>query len=1145
MSANQDAAAASSANAQGGAKACPLKKNKIQLLPVRYALVEQKTVHPAIASNHAANIKYRPVGIRLIDETSYLYLIHSKRPDIIHAYQLAENGVVAKLEQKGLTSASDKEEFVYQESDSTIVVSRSGSVQVLYSRTKISPKLQGQLLRSSKLRQKMMQSCQLGSFDCQNGSRHLLPPEQLEKHLAEVHPQQSTHAKTEQWCWLTQMPKTQSASVLTSKILPAYQGEAAILLLEDPIGLMTELASAYQAMVEQEEQWMAEGYNRADYFAAAQLLQLIEMSDDLLLMQSADNQKLAEYSKAHPNALENRYRDYWKAKQDYEAALEKMNRPSASPFGDKKTFEAYRSELAKNDVMAKEAGVSSQELKAMFDRAGEQKEDLLYGESWMGMRVARGILERIDEEAMRAWYGPAQAKMTHWRETCFQLETDRVAMLPAAYTAIPVYDKEVQEQFKRRLDLEYHWLLGLGDDPEHRQKVSAFFATLGEQTTHLWVSNADNIAIVEDYDGLEGDINNALGVKDSTSALIDGLAGLKEFQAQMAGMHLKLIDSVPAQLQGSLSRLASELGRLAIPELQKMAERIHAAQGQADSLLRHARPGTVAMLLGQAKNAAVTLDIGTQSYAGYTQWQQKTLGTLETLRKRAESATREYNKASKSTPTDSKIRARANAEWAEVQRESAALREQVFAHSQPVARPGEPHPVSHIVIKASGATLTEIEEHLHLSRAALRNQVLFGNAARPALGGATLSGSLGLVVLVANWFNFAKTAGDLAHKSENTGAQNFDLWSATLGLMGAALALSVEVVRTSAYCRWLKEGAESSLKAAGRVVTLGTTLVAVLGTGSALFDGYKQASQIGRHWRRGEWEPMVASAITLSGDGLQAYASGKIMLAGTRLSMAAIAGEISWQRAASVTLRFAVRFNPYMWLASALIFGGELAYNFLSSTPLMRWVSESRWGKRGMLPFLHANQEWEHDIQLRKWQEVMQIPRLRIKYNTETKMQQRLMVGTIVDVPVQQRVLTQLRILLPMTAPEQVKLAVLVKSEGKLVDFTDHFRQTAPVAQEGLYTRLDFDWPQDDVSRRRMAWLHLVLSVTTAEGNQLFEEQGGLRFSLNLQQIQGLEEATLAGDEPGWSQVEALDEDDNFPLTRGKIVAQLQPLLNR
>lgn len=398
---------------------------------------------------------------------------------------------------------------------------------------------------------------------------------------------------------------------------------------------------------------------------------------------------------------------------------------------------------------------------------------------------------------------------------------------------------------------------------------------------------------------------------------------------------------------------------------------------------------------------------------------------------------------------------------------------------------------------------------------------------------------------MANWFNFAKTWGDLAHKSKKNSTQNADFISASVGLAGAALALGVEVVRTVAYCRWLKEGAESSLKTAGRIVTLGTTGVAIFGMFSATADGYKQASQIARHWSRGEWEPMVASAITLSGDGLQAYASGKVALAGGRMTMAAIAGEISWQRAAAVTLRFAVRFNPYMWLASALIFGGELAYNFLTSTPLMRWVSESRWGKRGMLPFLHANQEWEYDIQLRKWQEVMQTPRLRIKYNTETKTQQRLMVGNIIDVPLQQRVLTQLRILLPMTAPEQVKLAVLVQSEGKLVDFTDHFRQTAPVAQEGLYTRLDFDWPQDDVSRRRMEWLHLVLSVTTVEGNKLFEEQGGLRFSLNLKQLQGLEEAKLAGDEPGWSHVEALEEDDNFPLTRGKIVDQLQPLLNR
>ncbi|MDA1378925.1 hypothetical protein PCI56_02505 [Plesiomonas shigelloides subsp. oncorhynchi] len=153
------------------------------------------------------------------------------------------------------------------------------------------------------------------------------------------------------------------------------------------------------------------------------------------------------------------------------------------------------------------------------------------------------------------------------------------------------------------------------------------------------------------------------------------------------------------------------------------------------------------------------------------------------------------------------------------------------------------------------------------------------------------------------------------------------------------------------YLRWLKNGSESLLKASGKVVTLGTTAVGVLGAISAAADGYKQASQIARHWRRGEWEPMLASTVVLAGDGMVTYASGKIALAGGRMVMAAMAGEISWQQAAAVTLRFAVRFNPTMWVAAALIFTGELAYNFLTSTPLMRWISESRWEREAVFLF--------------------------------------------------------------------------------------------------------------------------------------------------------------------------------------------------
>ncbi|MDA1378924.1 hypothetical protein PCI56_02500 [Plesiomonas shigelloides subsp. oncorhynchi] len=79
---------------------------------------------------------------------------------------------------------------------------------------------------------------------------------------------------------------------------------------------------------------------------------------------------------------------------------------------------------------------------------------------------------------MRSWYKPAQTKITHWREMCVQLDTDRTAMLPAAYTAIPVFDKEEQDKFKHRLELEYHWLLGLGEEPANREKISEFLQLL-------------------------------------------------------------------------------------------------------------------------------------------------------------------------------------------------------------------------------------------------------------------------------------------------------------------------------------------------------------------------------------------------------------------------------------------------------------------------------------------------------------------------------------------------------------------------------------------------------------------------------------------------------------------------------------------
>jgi len=1119
---------------------CPLTKTEIQLIPVRYALVEQPPTHVAVASAHRASIGYRPVGIRLLEEGGYLYLIHSGRPDIIYAYRLGADGAATKLEQQALSSAAGKPEFVYHESESAIVVKRAGTIQVLYSRAKLSAKLQGQLLRSAPLRQRLMQTCTVGAFDCLAGARHLLPPDQLEAELADVHPQQSPRAEGDAWCWLQQAPAAKLVDVLTSQILPAYQQDAAILQLEDPIGLMTELASAYQALLIQEETWMAEGSNRADYFAATQLLALLTLTDQQLLTLAGGDPALTAYSQAHPHALEQRYQAYWQAREEYDEAAAAM--PSIYDV-DKlmPQWQAWLAEEAQNQALAREIGIPDHTLRHLFEQAKEQQDTLQEGERWMHFwRPARGIRERIDEPAMRSWFEVAQARMTHWREDCIQLDNDRLAMLPAAYGALPVYDKQDKDLFLSRLEFEYHWLLGLGEEPTNLPGISEFFSTLGEQSLQLWQVNHDDMAVVEDYAGLSGVLNNVWAVATAGKTQLDGLSGVQEFQAQMAANHLELIPVLPPPLQAAMSRVSFELARLSIPQLQQMIQRIQGAQGQADSLLRYARPATVAMLLGQAKNLGVTLDVGHQPDADHLLWQQQTLGRLSTLQQRIETVLTARQQAPRDTRAGDAQRARANAELARLHREAKALRNQLFAGSQPLVGAGRPPPRSHILIRADGHTLAELEALQQLSRAALRNQVLFGRATGPALGGAVRSGGLALALLWLNGYNFASTCQGLTHKSERTVEQTSDLWGAGVGLGGTALSLAVEVVRSAAYCHWLQSGASSGLKGVGMVVTLGTTGVAALGSAASFLDGYKQMSRLARHWRRGEWDSLGASALSLTGDGLAGYANGRVAMAGGRLTMAALAGEISWQRAAAVLLRFGVRFNPYGLAATVLMLAGDLAYNVVQATALQRWASQCRWGARGTL--LADNREWDHATQLCHWQEAVQTPRLLVLRRQVTLRQSVPMRGTIVSRRQTRQALVRLRIQLPMASPPQLRLLALVASQGQLVDIGPQLRQDSFVTETGLCTLLDFAWPQDPATQGRLDWLHLVLEVTTAEGNRLFAGPGGLRFSLNLHALASLTPVAQADGEPGWCLVEPLDDTDDFPLPRAAIQARLQPL---
>ena len=68
--ANDDAKSASDKDAQNPVGTCPLKKNKLQLIPLRYGLVE--TLRVAEHTEIPFNTESKPLGIRLVRD-GYIY----------------------------------------------------------------------------------------------------------------------------------------------------------------------------------------------------------------------------------------------------------------------------------------------------------------------------------------------------------------------------------------------------------------------------------------------------------------------------------------------------------------------------------------------------------------------------------------------------------------------------------------------------------------------------------------------------------------------------------------------------------------------------------------------------------------------------------------------------------------------------------------------------------------------------------------------------------------------------------------------------------------------------------------------------------------------------------------------------------------
>ncbi|WP_064609573.1 toxin VasX [Photobacterium sp. J15] len=1153
---NSDARSASNKDGRNPVGICPLKENKIQLVPVRYAITEQKPQHPAIASKHASLLSYRPIGIRPLIEDGYLYVIHSKRQEIIYVYKVSTTGAVTKLEQLGLKNTANGQEYVYAESESALVVERAGSIEVLYSRVPISPKLQRQLLSSSKLRSQLMQRCSVGSYECVNGATHLLPPDQLADHLADCHPEQSRNTKDFQWRWMVDPVEKIEASTITEHILGQYKQDSAILILEDPIGVMNELAGAYIAMTAQEIEWLEKDENRAKYFAASHINLLIEVTERHLLANSS-NKKISEYIQNNPDKAEEYFYDYRQAMKAYEEDKHQASSAALSRapqhFRRSRAYINLEQEKKRIVQLAKNIGVKPKEIFSLFNRTIRQNNTLRNGDT----SGKRGVLERIRHDEMQAWYADACEKVTLWLEEREKICADRTDFLPIAYKALPVYDKENVETFKMRLAAENHWLVGLTEFDEHlSQQCKFFFHSLGEQNLHLeYVKNEKQLAVVEDYDSLTSDAIKLYQLKKGKDGVDNALQDVKDFRSLLDGSALVPMENPPDDIRVQMNRFGAQLAPLALKEFRELQADLARNTQRINNIFRHAKPGLTAILLGQAKNAQVTIDIGPKAgvdrIGGLIDEMERTAARYNDLvseRNKVEEESRGLTKDQKK-----QIRLDLNEEISRLGRDVERLLDELGATSTPIASQGEKYPSSHVMLKAAGLNEEELKKWAKHHYRLMKNQILYGSEEgfkwyKP--DGAVKSASLGLVFFIFAGWNWCDSYSKLEQKSEWTDFQKLDFLGSTAGMLASGLGVAVEIARTSTLLEWVESGKKGPQMLCGKIITIGTLVTASLGVVSVAVDGFKQGKRLIKTWRQGDVHALVGTLMALGGDGIQIYHTAKL----ARYTSAQIKGvvlkEIFWDTAAERILSFAGRLSSWMWWGSALVFVGEIIYNSTQSTPLMIWVGQSSWGqeKRGLF-WGGDNKNWDYETQLLKWQEVMQTPRLFLTADEN-------LTPVEYDEPgyytyhtysyLSCHSVTKLRIVIPMTQPQQVQVAAFLKtSDGEIKNITSLLvNDCQHMVFDGMNTICEWLWPAQLSPSEFYQYLDLMVSVTNQFGDLLFAEQGGARFTLNLQQIDQLDAVPQTED---WYQAKLLEESDQQMVGKARfedVLIELKPVLS-
>ena len=513
---------------------CPLSKPTLQLVPLRYGLVDNPALDPTTALSMPYRLSSRPLGIRL-PRDGWLYVIDSATGELSE-YRLLD-GLLTQLLLKSTAVTEDKRQTSI--GPPHLIVSRHSTLHVTYAETQWTARKCQQVLNSAEERTHFMQAVHPGLTNCQTGGTHLLTPQMAEQWLAEVateyvdyHQQhldqtatlaehaafaerQRQLAKTpehERQPYLWEQPRRFQQipmGTLASSVAPEYHHDILYLVLDDTLGVLRDLANYQDEVVGWVTDWAnggaQKGHNERNYLLGCYIESLTwlaesdwqtfaaTLDDPAIQALLEDFKKLPEPERAVTGKAIHEYLNRGglmtpPPNTSIPADLEALRREAEMEAA---LYQAYVPDLQLLAVRAVEdidrcyytrahfRVAPAAFVEAHFDALitlGKQRsrdtQDILFGARF----GQRGVNELIDRPAMDRELQAHRDGLERWNRVLDSITADRVALIArgAFHNAAWYFDAQQAGQVEHAFSLEYACLKDICRSDEACDQLLAY-----------------------------------------------------------------------------------------------------------------------------------------------------------------------------------------------------------------------------------------------------------------------------------------------------------------------------------------------------------------------------------------------------------------------------------------------------------------------------------------------------------------------------------------------------------------------------------------------------------------------------------------------------------------------------------------------